>query len=451
VSEISSPASIMAPDPSGATYVPDGSVLSAPPRARPAVLAWREWIRLPPGWVLGLLLVVAVLCRVVWLTEPNNALIFDESYYVNAARVILGLPVPDAAPYAGSTAGVDPNREHPPLGKVVLAGSMRLFGDDPIGWRVPSLIAGAASILLVYAVVRAAGEVAWIGVLAAALFAFDNLALVHSRIGTLDMPLVALLLLGAWFYLRRWPLLAGMACGLAALFKLGGVYGPLALVVFELPMLVAEWRRSRSLPTSSLGKICLLVAGFMPIWVGGMWLLDVWVGAFRTPWEHIRYMLDFGFALTRPEGPANVESYPWQWLINEVQMPYLRVDQQVLVNGQLSETRALIFFRGAMNPIIIGAAPLALAYTLWRAWRLSDVLAWWTIAWLIGTHLPFYPVAMLEHRISYIFYFLPTLPAVTVALAQLLYRSGMPRMVLWGYLLAVLVGFIGYFPFRTWI
>ena len=41
-----------------------------------------------------------------------------------------------------------------------------------------------------------------------------------------------------------------------------------------------------------------------------------------------------------------------------------------------------------------------------------------SVAWVAGTCQPFYATAMLAHRISYLFYFLPALPAATVVLAQ---------------------------------
>jgi 4-amino-4-deoxy-L-arabinose transferase-like glycosyltransferase len=208
----------------------------------------RRWAGLLPGpsAVLLLLLLACLLCRIVWLTKPDAALTFDEAYYVNAARVILGWPVAPGAPYADQPAGLDPNHEHPPLGKALIAGSMRLLGDDPLGWRLPSVVAGMASIALIYGIVRAAGGDAWLGVPAAGLFGLDNLAFVHGRIATLDMMLVAFLLLGVWCALRGWPLLAGVACALAALIKINGSYGLVALVLLELTLAAWAWRTGRA-------------------------------------------------------------------------------------------------------------------------------------------------------------------------------------------------------------
>jgi predicted membrane-bound dolichyl-phosphate-mannose-protein mannosyltransferase len=433
-----------------AVEIPEARVSSSPDVTAPGQAGprWWRWIAAHPEAALGTLLVVSLLFRVWRLDAPDRRLIFDEAYYVNAARVILGLPIPSSAPVSSPVPGIDPNREHPPFGKVVLAASIAAIGDGPIGWRLPSLLAGLGSIALVYGIVRTAGGDGWLGVLAAAIFAFDNLALVHSRIGTLDMMMTALLLGGALFHLGRWSFGAGAACAAAALVKIPGVYGVLALLIYEALKAMMERRASGVWPRESIRSAAFLLAGFLPVWLIGMWLLDLLVTQYSMPWEHLAYIVGAGAAHGSAAGPTNFESYPWQWLYNEVQMPYLQITDHVVVNGEEIGTRFSVYFRGAMTPAIIGAAPLALGYAGWRWWRTREPLALWVMAWVAGTYLPYFLLALVTNRITYIYYFLPVLPAVTVAIALFLRHSGLPRVAVWAYLAAVLLGFLGYFPFR---
>lgn len=395
-----------------------------------------------------MLLLTSVFARTYRLRVPSQPIIFDERYYVNAARVILGWHVPAGDPYAGSKPGLDPNLEHPPLGKLLMAGSMKLFGDGPLGWRLTSVLAGMACIVLVYAIVRAVAGDGWLAVLAATIFSFDNLVLVHSRIGTLDMPYLALLLAGAWCWLRGRPLLAGIACAVAALIKLPAVYGLVALVLLALGKVVSERARQRMWNRAALRGCALLLLGFGIVWFFGLWLLDIAVTPYSTPWAHLHHMVSYGFSLSHRGGPTTVESNPWQWPLNDVQMPYFRVVESASTHGHVVASQTVIDFRGAMNPVLLVAAPFALAYVAWRAWRVRDALSRWVLAWVAATYLSYYPLVLLTHRTTYIFYFLPTLPSLAVAIAQLLRQSRLPSLVTWVYVLALAVAFAVYFPFH---
>ena len=168
-----------------------------------------------PARVTILLLLAALILRGLWLTAPARGLIFDEAFYVNAARVILGWPA--LGHYADSPPGLDPNTEHPPLGKLLMAASMAVFGDNGLGWRVPSIVAAMIALIVLVEIVRRLDRSAWFAVLVVALVAFDNLTFVHGRIGTLDMLVLAPMLVGSWLALQRRWVLAGVAIGIALL------------------------------------------------------------------------------------------------------------------------------------------------------------------------------------------------------------------------------------------
>src|ERR1022692_4176222 len=131
-----------------------------------------------PIALLAVVSVLSLLARAAWLSDPcanrnrgpaAHSLIFDEVYYVNAARRIDGIAVPHNQSYAGDPAGQDSNSEHPQFVKLVIAGAIKLFGDGPFAWRIGSVLFGSLAILGMFALARAGGASRWCSVLAATL------------------------------------------------------------------------------------------------------------------------------------------------------------------------------------------------------------------------------------------------------------------------------------------
>jgi hypothetical protein len=159
-------------------------------------------------------------------------------------------------------------------------------------------------------------------------------------------------------------------------------------------------------------------------------------------------MLTYGAKLQSQGGGTGIASFPWQWLVNDIEIPYLRVAVESSVDGSLIASRATVDFRGAMNPVLIGILPLALGFVLWMTLRRRDRLATWALAWGLGNYVPYLALALVANRITYLYYMLPVVPALAVATALLLARAKLPRLATWTYLLAILAGAIAYFPFR---
>jgi predicted membrane-bound dolichyl-phosphate-mannose-protein mannosyltransferase len=426
-----------------------GEAIASPP-SRPALRDRALAAVLDPANVLAAVLLLAFIVRGIWLDQPPGGLIWDEVYYVNAARVIDGLPVAPGDHYADAPAGIDPNAEHPPLGKVIIAASMSVLGDDPLGWRLPSIVAGMLGLLAFYGIVRGAGAGPWLAIFALSLLAFDNLTMVHGRIATLDILVVAPMLIAAWLAARgRWAL-AGVAVGVALLVKLTAVFAALALVLFLLLELLAG-ARDRALARRMARRSVAFAVPLVIVWFVGLWALDLRFTTFTSPVDHLRHMLTYGTSLEAADRSRGVgcggSSEPWQWLINECQIGYFKVSENP--TGDPNVTRTTVEFRGALNAFLAGAMPLALVFAAWAAWRKRDPLATWATIWAAATYLPLVALALVSDRVMYLYYMLPVVPAVAAAVAVFLTRAGLTPVIRWAFVGLFAAGVIAYFPFRT--
>jgi predicted membrane-bound dolichyl-phosphate-mannose-protein mannosyltransferase len=399
------------------------------------------------GTALLIVLAVSLLLRAAWLNLPQGALIFDEAYYVNAARVMAGIHPPAGAHYADAALYLDPNTEHPPLGKAFIAASILFFGDNGLGWRIPSVIAGMVALVAVYGIVRALRGRPWVAVLATAIYSLDVLSFVHGRIGTLDMMSLAFLLLGAWFALRKDWIVAGAALALGTLVKVPGAYGFAAIFLWQV---LAFWRlaRRRRPTLDDAMPLIALVAAYSFVGLAGLWVLDLRFTTYATPIDHINRILGYGFALQGGFSPSGITSAPWQWLVNDGQFDYLKTSVNTLVNGQVTGSRATIEFRALLNPVLIGTATIAGIYAGWLSLRRGEPIASFGLLWIAANYLPYWALVLFSHRISYFYYVLPAVPGLALVLAAFLVHGRMPRAVIVAFLLAAAVAFVAYFPFR---
>ncbi len=135
----------------------------------------RVWAYYALLFVAGLTILVGWWARVFDITFPNKRM-WDEIYFPVFARDYLkGVPFFDL---------------HPPLGKFILAVSIAIFGDDPLGWRFMPAVFGCALVVLAAVFARRYFGDSVPAILLAALFGGETIFIIYSRTGLLDGILV---------------------------------------------------------------------------------------------------------------------------------------------------------------------------------------------------------------------------------------------------------------------
>jgi len=324
---------------------------------------------------LCLLVLLVLVLHLAAILRPD-APVFDEQYYVPDARSILQ--------------GTGSERiEHPPLGKLVITGGITLFGDNPFGWRIMSVLFGLACIVFFYLICRKLTLSKRASFLATFILALENLSFVQAGVAMLDVFSLAFMLLAFWLYLRKQNALAGVSVGLATLVKLTGA---LALPVIVLHWLLTSrkdvWRFSISMLAAPAVFFVLMPVLDLAIW--HEWL---------SPFDQLSAMFRASSLATFAGFPSPMLSRPWDWLLRPEILTYWVEPQYV----------------GMISPNLWALIMPVMLYAFYKAFK-RNTAATFSVAWFTCLYLLWIPFSIISDRISYVYYFYPAVGAVCLAI-----------------------------------
>ncbi len=388
----------------------------------------------PIGACVLLIVALSAVVRLWNLASPGEYM-FDEVYYAKDAKAILDGRMDPKTDYPWEPGDVV-SWAHPDAGKMTIALGIAVLGDRPLGWRVPSVLAGLVLLVCVYPIARRLGLSPGWALVALTLAAADLLGIAQSRIATLDVFVAAWTAVCVWCALRClqsarspwWLLACGLAGGLAVATKWSGALALVAAaVLFVLGGRVAGhaprraaspagpltqttwvWRAdagpvgdlpafAREIAVTALALVALpaavYLASYIPYFADG------------HSWAHFRelhsQMWHFNMTLAAPHSYASAAP---TWIFDYRPVWYSFVDE--------GEYRGVVAMG---NPFLwwtsVAALLAAPVLALWRRVALPLVPAVLALA----LYLPW----LATTRTSFLYYMTPVAPFLAILLAAL--------------------------------
>jgi len=316
--------------------------------------------------------------------------VFDEYWYVPSAKRII-------------QDGFNLRPEHPPLAQVLIATGITLFGDNPLGWRIFSVIFGALSILALYLLVKQISKNEWAAFMSAALLSFEKMFFTFSSLALLDIFFIFFMILSFHFFFRKALARSALVAGLGAVCKLNAVLTAPVLILYQV---FNRFSPSAKAWVKSIRwtKIVIWVSVFSASFFIFLYLLDrVYTGPdlkmLSNPVNHLKYMLEIH---SSKYWPKSDEQGPWTWIYSPRNYYY----------GNLSVAR--VPFLEVFNPFVTGLSLVSVPYVIYNLWRTKDRLSLFALIWFSVTYFVWFPSYFIFSRPLFSFYILAAIPSICI-------------------------------------
>ena len=356
----------------------------------------------------------------------RNSMYFDEIYHGRTAYEFLH----------GLTAY---ENTHPPLGKILIAAGVSVFGMNPFGWRITGVLLGIAMVPFVYLFARKLTGRTSAAALASILFSFDFMHLAQTRIATIDVYITFFVILMYFFMYCYYKLsfydtplwktflplgACGICMGLGIASKWTGIYAGAGLAVLFFGTLYRRYQEYCYAKTDPQGETsgiphsrvleCFLPCARNTVLFCICFFVLIPAAIYLLSYLPFRDYDDNGLLVRMLQNQATMFNYhssldathpyssPWyQWPIITRPIWYF--------SGQPGETlREGISAFG--NPLVWWVGIPAFLYMLWRLAKYRDRTAAFLSVGYLAQYLPW----MFVTRITFIYHYFPSVVFVVL-------------------------------------
>ncbi|MEG1165975.1 MAG: glycosyltransferase family 39 protein, partial [Oscillospiraceae bacterium] len=392
-----------------------------------------------------------------------NSAYFDEIYHARTAYEHLE----NIYPYEIS---------HPPLGKIIIGVGIQIFGLNPFGWRFMGVLFGILMLPILYVFIKNLFGSTAISLCGTAIFAFDFMHFVQTRIATIDTYGVFFILLMYFFMYRhitaprepfspKWrqtlPLfLSGLFFGIGIASKWTAVYAGAGLALIWLLFRIARGRElvktghGREHTMELLKSIAQCIVFFVIIPAIIYYVSYYPYGTARGmsgvsmffDKEYLKIFLsNQEYMFTYHAGVTATHPYSarwYQWIVDARPILYYLKSQPDNMKSA---------FAAFMNPLVCWGGLLAVISMGWRTFRYKDGKALFLLIGYLAQLVPW----MFITRITFEYHYFPCLIFIVLSLChvfnsfRLRDRHWKPKV--FGATAACLLLFVLFYPVLTGI